>query len=74
MSKPLDVQVGGSHYKSMTIQPIEFCFKNNLNICQSNIIKYICRYKTKNGIEDLKKAKHCIDLLIQLEYEEKQDD
>lgn len=64
----LDVQVGGGHYKTMAIQPVEFCFKNKLNNCQSNIIKYVTRYNTKNGIEDLKKAKHYIDLLIELEY------
>jgi len=68
MKKALDVQVGGGHYKDMAIQPVEFCFKNNLNNCQSNIIKYVTRYKSKNGLEDLKKAKHYIDLLISLEY------
>lgn len=64
----LDVQIGGSHYKDMKIQPIEFCFKNNLNVCQGKVIKYVTRYKNKNGLEDLKKAKHMIDLLIELEY------
>jgi hypothetical protein len=67
-TKALDVQVGGNHYKDMIIQPIEFTMKNNLNFCQGNIIKYVTRYKHKNGIEDLKKAKHYIDLLIQLEF------
>lgn len=66
--KALDVQVGGNHYKDMVIQPIEFCMKNNLNACQTNVIKYICRYKGKNGKEDLLKAKHYIDLLIDFEY------
>ncbi len=65
---PLDVQVGGDHYKNMAIQPIEFTHKNNLNFCQGNVIKYITRYKHKNGIEDLKKVKHYVDLLIELEY------
>ena len=64
MSKPLDIQIGGNHYKDMAIQPIEYTMKNNLNFCQGNIVKYISRYKSKNGIEDLKKAKHYIDLLI----------
>lgn len=63
----LDTQVGGGHYKDMAIQPVEFIFKNNLNICQGNIIKYACRYKRKNGLEDLKKIKHYVDLLIELE-------
>ena len=66
----LNTQVGGSHYKDMAIQPIEFTHKNNLNFCQGNVIKYITRYKNKNGIEDLKKVKHYVDLLIELEYGE----
>jgi hypothetical protein len=64
----LDTQVGGNHYKQFKIQPIEFCQKNRLPACESNIIKYVCRHSFKNGLEDLKKAKHCIDLLIQMEY------
>jgi len=69
--KALDVQIGGNHYNNMTIQPIEYCFKNNLNVCQSKVIKYVTRYKTKNGLEDLQKAKHMIDLLIDFEYGDK---
>lgn len=63
----LNTQVGGSHYKNMTVQPVEFIEKNNLGFCVGNIIKYVCRYKDKNGIEDLKKARHYIDLLIEIE-------
>jgi len=66
----LDIQVGGGHYKDMAIQPVEFCFRNKLNNCQSAIVKYTCRYKSKNGLEDLKKARHYIDLLIAMEYGE----
>ena len=68
----LDSQVGGGHYKDMAIQPIEFTHKNNLNFCQGNVIKYTCRYKNKNSLEDLKKVKHDVDLLIELVN--KQDD
>jgi hypothetical protein len=67
----LDTQIGGSHYKESTIQPIEFIHANNLNFCQGNIIKYVTRYKNKKGKEDLEKAKHYIDLLIELEYGDK---
>lgn len=67
----LSTQVGGGHYKTMVIQPIEFTHKNNLNFCQGNIIKYATRYKTKNGVEDLKKVKHYAELLAELEYGEK---
>lgn len=51
----LNKQVGGNHYKRMAIQPIEFIIKNGLSFCEGNIVKYICRYKYKNGLEDLKK-------------------
>lgn len=64
----LDVQVGGSHYKTFPIQPIEFIVKNSIPFLEGNVIKYVVRHKTKNGIEDLKKAKHYIEMLIELEY------
>lgn len=63
----LNTQVGGSHYKDMVIQPVEFIEKNNLGFCVGNVIKYVCRYKSKNGIEDLKKAKHYLEILIEIE-------
>lgn len=63
----LDTQVGGSHYKDMVIQPVEFIERNNLGFCVGNVIKYVCRYKSKNGIEDLQKAKHYLEILIDLE-------
>lgn len=66
---PMDRQVGGNHY-DMPIQPVEFIERNGLGFCVGNCIKYLCRYKKKNGKEDLLKAKHYIDLLIQLEYPE----
>ena len=59
-----DVQIGGDHYKDYAIQPVEFIEANNLSFAQGCVIKYILRYKDKNGIEDLKKAKHYIDLII----------
>ena len=65
---PLDVQVGGGHYKKYTIQPVEFITKNKLGFLEGCVIKRICRYEDKNGLEDLKKAKHEIDLLIELKY------
>ena len=67
--KASETQIGGSHYSDMAIQPIEFIHKNGLSFIQGNIIKYVCRYKSKGGIEDLNKAKHCIDLLIEFEEE-----
>ena len=67
----LKSQVGGSHYKDMKIQPIVFCHENKLGACESSIIKYVSRHKSKNGIEDLRKARHLIDILISLEYTDK---
>ena len=57
-------QVGGSHYKKYKIQPVEFIVKNNIGFCEGNIIKYILRFKEKGGVQDLEKAKHYIELLI----------
>ena len=65
----LDTQVGGSHYKNFAIEPVEFCQKNNLNYCESNIIKYVVRHRYKNKSEDLEKARHYLDLLMEIEYE-----
>lgn len=65
---PLNKQVGGSHYKNFPIQPIVFIHANSLSFAQGSIIEYICRYKLKNGRADLEKAKHFIDLLIEMEY------
>jgi hypothetical protein len=52
----------------MAIQPIEFIHKNHLSFIEGCIIKYTCRYKAKDGVEDLKKIKHYVDLLIELKY------
>jgi hypothetical protein len=63
----LAVQVGGVHYKSMAIQPVEYIHKNHIPYIEGCVIKYVSRWRKKNGVEDLKKAKHFIDLLIELE-------
>lgn len=67
----LDVQIGGGHYKSMAIQPMEFSMLNNMDACQHTIIKYVARFREKGGIEDLEKAKHVIDMLIEFEQKAK---
>tara|TARA_R110002020_G_scaffold32770_1_gene100403 strand:+ start:2583 stop:2843 length:261 start_codon:yes stop_codon:yes gene_type:complete len=61
-------QIGGGHYLKMKIQPSEFANKNNLPFAEGNAIKYICRHKDKGGKEDLKKAKHYIDMVIERDY------
>jgi Protein of unknwon function (DUF3310) len=72
----LDLQVGGNHYKEFEIQPVEFCFRNNIPYLEATAIKYLCRWRNKGGIQDLQKAKHFIDILIQMEtlYADKLDD
>lgn len=67
----LDEQPGGSHYKGKTIQPIQYIHANGLGFCEGNIVKYVTRWREKNGLEDLRKARHYIDLLIELEGLEK---
>lgn len=67
----LDVQEGGDHYKVFKIQPIEFITKNKLPFIIGNVIKYAVRASLKNGIEDLRKAKHYLELEAELVYGEK---
>jgi len=67
----LKKQEGGNHYKDFVIQPVEFIQKNKLGFCEGNVIKYVCRHKKKGGIEDLRKAKHYLEILAELEYGEK---
>lgn len=62
-----DTQHGGSHYKTKKIQPVEYIIANGIGFCEGNAIKYLTRWKDKGGIEDLKKAKHYIEMLIEQE-------
>ena len=67
---PLVTQEGGGHYKDRGIQPLEYTMKNNLSFCEGNVVKYISRYKSKNGIEDLAKVIHYALLASYEEYGE----
>ena len=70
----IDIQIGGDHYSKMEIQPIEYIMKNKIPYCEANVIKYLSRWRSKNGVEDLRKARHYIDMLIEAEMEaDKQD-
>lgn len=60
-------QVGGSHYKNYAIQPIEYIMENGLDYLQGNVVKYVTRFKDKNGVEDLKKAAHYLQIMIERE-------
>ena len=68
MSNPYDKQVCCNHYQSMKIQPAEFINKNKLPFAEGNAIKYICRHINKGGEQDLEKAKHYIDMIIERDY------
>ena len=63
----LDVQEGGDHYKTLKIQPIEYIHANGIPFAEGCVIKYLTRWRDKGGLEDLRKARHFIDLLIDLE-------
>lgn len=62
MSNVLENQVGGSHYKDLAMQPVELIAKLNLDYFIGNIVKYVTRHRSKNGIEDIKKAAHYVEL------------
>ena len=63
----LQTQVAGDHYKSLKIQPIEYIHANGIPFAEGCVIKYVSRWREKGGIKDLEKAKHFIELLIELE-------
>ena len=64
----LQTQVGGGHYKDFRIQPVEFIFQNKIPFVEGCVIKYVCRYRNKSGKQDLEKAIHFLQMLIELEY------
>lgn len=68
MSTALQEQVGGGYYAAMKIQPVEFITANHLPFIEGCVIKYVCRHRAKNGKQDIEKAIHFLQLLIDLEY------
>ena len=62
---PIKKQVGGGHYNRYAIQPVDFIIANKIDWCEANAIKYITRWKNKNGIEDIKKAIHYLEILLE---------
>ncbi len=71
MTSALDIQEGGSHYKSLPIQPVEYIYKNSIPYLEGNVIKYVTRHKSKAGLEDIKKAIHYLQLIAELQYDVK---
>jgi hypothetical protein len=63
----LGTQVAGGHYKDLKIQPVEYIHANGIGFFEGNVIKYVTRWRDKGGVKDLEKARHYIDLLIELE-------
>jgi hypothetical protein len=66
MEKPTDKQVGGDHYKNCTIQPVVYIESNKLGFLMGNVVKYVTRYSVNSNVQDLEKAKHYIELQLQL--------
>jgi|TARA_E500000178_G_scaffold273382_1_gene271761 hypothetical protein len=63
-----DKQIGGKHYTKFKIQPADFINKNNLLFCEGNVIKYVCRHQNKNGKEDILKAIHYLEMILERDY------
>jgi hypothetical protein len=63
--RALDTQVGGGHYKDMAIQPVQFITALQMGFCEGNAIKYLVRWRFKGGLQDIEKAAHYIDLLLE---------
>ena len=71
--KANDIQVGASHYKDKSVQPWDYIASNNLGYFEGNVVKYVTRWKDKGGVEDLRKARHYIEKLIELETQVKDE-
>jgi hypothetical protein len=59
--------VGGDHYKKMKIQPMEYCLVNNISYIEGNVIKYVSCWRFREGLQDLEKAQHYLEMLIAYE-------
>ncbi len=67
MTPANNIQVGGEHYKAKAIQPWDYIIANQLGYLEGNVVKYVSRWRDKGGINDLKKARHYLDKLIEIE-------
>ena len=67
--KTLEKQVKGDHYKRFIIQPAEFINANNLAYAEGNVIKYVCSHRFKGKKEDIEKAIHYLEMIIERDYE-----
>lgn len=62
-------QVGGDHYKNLKIQPVEYITENGIPFIEGSVIKYVTRWRSKGGVKDLEKARHFLDILIEMNKE-----
>ena len=69
-SKAYNKQIGGSHYKSMKIQPSQFINENHLPFAEGSAIKYICRHAAKGQAADIEKAIHYLEMILERDYED----
>ena len=65
----LDKQIGGKHYRNMKIQPAEFINENKLLFAEGSAIKYICRHQNKGKADDIKKAIHYLEMILERDYD-----
>jgi hypothetical protein len=68
MISAFEKQVGGDHYRRMAIQPVQFAHDNGLGFIEASVVKYVCRHRDRGGKQDLEKAIHFLELLIEMEY------
>jgi hypothetical protein len=68
MTNALEKQIGGDHYSKLKIQPVEYCYHNNIPAIEAGVIKYVTRHKEKGGAQDIHKAIHLLEILLKLEY------
>ena len=66
-------QIGGNHYRKYKLQPSRFVTENKLLYPEGCVIKYVIRHQDKGGKQDLEKAKHMIDMIIERDYEEEKE-
>ena len=64
------IQIGGDHYKKLGIQPVHYIHENDLGFLEGNVVKYVTRHKDKNGAQDIAKAIHYLNLILELQYGE----
>ena len=65
-------QIGGTHYSELGIDPVTYCMANALGCCEFSVVKYVTRWRAKGGLEDLHKARHFLQILIDYETEQAQ--